>query len=146
MNKLPKWLRRALLCISGLFLLVCLSAFFSGIHVSGNGILFKISCAVFGVCALCCAVYIFIGLGDLSKRKKEEESNFILKFPRKPSPSWTAFDDVLADLVYDYGLDDYQVEQIARSGVHNAAAQYRKAHPLDHTPSENLFDTVFPYE
>lgn len=146
MNRSSKWLRRALLCIAGLFLLICLSVFSSSIHVSGNGIFFKISCAVFGACAFCCAVYIFMGLSDLSKRKKEEDSNFILKFPKNPSPSWTTFDSVLADLVYDYGLGNYEVEQIARSGVHDAVAQYRKAHPLDHTPSEDLFDTVFPYE
>lgn len=143
---MKKIFRRVLLCIAGLFLLVCLSAFFSSIHVSNDDIFFKISCTVLEICAFCCAVYIFNSLRDLSKRKKEEDANFILKFPRKPSPSWTTFDSVLADLVYDYGLDDDEVEKIARSGVHDAVSQYRKAHPLDHTPSEDLFVTVFPYE
>lgn len=146
MNRLPKWLRIVLLCIAGFFLLVCLSAFFSGIHISGNGLFFKIGCIVVGIGTWYCGIRIFMNSNELSKRKKEEDSNFILKFPKNPSPSWTTFDSVLADLVYDYGLGNYEVEQIARSGVHDAVAQYRKTHPLDHAPSEDLFDTVFPYE
>lgn len=146
MKKLLKILRNTLLCIFTIFFLVCSLAFFSGVHISGDGMIFKIGKISVSLAVVAAFIYISLALNELRKCKFEEKTNFILKFPRKLSPSWTTFDSVLADLVYDYGLDDDEVEEIARSGVHDAVSQYRKAHPLDHTPSEDLFVTVFPYE
>lgn len=146
MKKTPQIFRTVLLCIIVVFLLVSVSEFLSNVHVSGNGLLFKIGCAVVGIGIWFCSAYIFMNSKELSKRKKEEESNFIFKFPKKPVPYWGTQDSVLADLVYDYDLNDCEVERIVDSGIHDAVAQYRKEHPLGKVPSEDLFDTVFPYE
>lgn len=119
---------------------------FSSIHISGDGIIFKIGEIAVGLCAIVAFIYISLELGELSKYRKEEKNNFVFKFPKKPVPSWGVLDGVLADLVYDYGLPDHEVERIVTSGIHDAVSQYRKKHPLDNPPSNNLFDTVLPYE
>ena len=76
-----------------------------------------------------------------------EQSNYVLTFPRRPSPSWTYTDDTLARLSYDYGLSDSEVKRLAADGIRAAAQQYREQHPLDGPPpSDELYETVFPYE
>lgn len=79
------------------------------------------------------------------ERKKAE--NYVFEFPKKPSPGWTSADGALADLAYDYGLDDGEMERIVRVGVQEAAWKYREEHPLKNPPSNDIdFINVIPYE
>lgn len=93
--------------------------------------MFKIGAAVVVLGALCFLILVAMEHDDLSRHKREERDNFKLLFPRDPSPGWVCSDDILADLAYDYGLSDSEIERIARDGVHEAVSQYRRSHPLD---------------
>lgn len=99
---------------------------------------------VIAVCALVLFIRFLMDHDELSRYKQEGRDNFKLLFPRELS---MYSDDILSRLSHDYGLSDSEIERIARDGVHEAAAQYRKKHPLDHAPSDEIdFINVIPYK
>ena len=84
---------------------------------------------------------------ELRRIRLTDKSSYVFKYPRKPSPTWTYSDDTLARLVYDYHLPDSEVERLVKDGLHDAALQYRKEHPFPSAPpSDDLYETIFPYE
>lgn len=107
--------------------------------------MYKILASVVVLGSFCFFVWMAMKHDDLSRHKREEGDNFKLLFPRDPSPGWVYSDYILAELYHDYGLSDSEVERIARDGVHEAVARYRKSHPLDHPSSDDIdFINVFP--
>lgn len=138
MKKHAKSLYVVLACVAIIFA----GNFLSHVHISHGGTFFKIGAAVIVVCALAFLMWLLSVYHELSEYKQKEKDNFKFLFPRHLSPY---ADDVLACLVYDYGLSDGEIERIARDGVHEAVARYRKSHPLDHPPSDDIdFINVFP--
>ncbi len=138
--KLKKFLSILLSCAA----VICSGSFLSHVHISHGGILFKIGAAFIVLLGLWLFISLSVDHDELSKRKAEDKGNFKLLFSRNLSSIPTA-DDILARLSLDYGLPDSEVERIARDGVHEAVARYRKSHPLDHPPSDDIdFINVFP--
>lgn len=84
---------------------------------------------------------------ELRRIRLTDKSSYVFRYPRRPVPTWTYSDDTLARLVYDYGLSDSEVERLVKAGIHDAALQYRKEHPFPSAPpSDDLYETIFPYE
>lgn len=96
--------------------------------------------------------FVFLAWGlhqhyELRRIRLTDKSSYVFRYPRRPVPTWTYSDDTLARLVYDYHLPDSEVERLVKGGIHDAALQYRKEHPLPFAPpSGDLYETIFPLE
>ncbi len=143
---MKKGIRIFALIVVGTPLLWCVCNFLSNISIQRDSLSSRIGAAVIALGVFGLLIWLSLSGGELSDFRKRERNNFVFRFPRGVSPSLTTMDSVLAELVYDYGLSDDEVERIVRSGVHDVVQEYRKNHPLNHRPpSYDLSDTVFPY-
>ena len=141
-----KKLNTVVLVLLLLVTLAGVSDFVAHVHISPGGIMFKVGGVALGLLIGYAAIWAITTREDLSRRRQEEKDNFKFLFSRRLAPDWTTTDDVLARLAMDYGLSDRDVDRIVRDGVHDAVAQYRKSHPLDHSPSQEIdFIHVIPY-
>lgn len=130
----------------GIFLLLCVSVVISGIRITGDGPLFIIASVVVFAGAIVLLFYISSRCEKAAEFERRRRENYVFEFPKKPTSGWSGSDGILADLVYDYGMSDSEVERFIRDSVHDAVHKYRKEHPLQRPPSQDLFDTVFPCE